>query len=163
MGELRQRLEERLVAGSEQSDPDSGAATEDWRGGGVEGDWVGPNWVGSASHGCGVWTELFLHFRRHPDALASLFEELPRTALSATGGSDIGRGMRTVLSSDAELLARVSVQLRTSSLCCFSSAYGASTASAAHTVPLIDRHRDAWTTQLNQPTVRLRGAVCICR
>jgi hypothetical protein len=125
VGELRQRLEERLVAGSEQSDPDSGAATEDWRGGGVEGDWVGPNWVGSASHGCGVWTELFLHFRRHPDALAALFEELPRTALSATGGSDIGRGMRTVLSSDAELLARVSVQLRASSLCCFSSAYGA--------------------------------------
>ena len=100
----------------QQSDPDSGAATEDWRGGGGQGDWVGPNWVGSASHGCGVWTELFLHFRRHPDALAALFEELPRTALSATGGSDIGRGMRTVLSSDAELLARVSVQLRTSPL-----------------------------------------------
>jgi hypothetical protein len=83
------------------------------QGGGAQADgWVGPNWVGSATHGTGVWTELFLHFRSNPGALAALFEVLPRTALSATGGADISRGMRTVLRSDEALLARVNANRR---------------------------------------------------
>jgi hypothetical protein len=69
--------------------------------------WVGPNWVGSAPHGTGVWTEIFLHFRERQEALADLFTRLPRTALSATGGADISRGIRTVLGSDLSLLERV--------------------------------------------------------
>ena len=60
-----------------------------------------------AGAGTGVWTEVFLHFMKRPEALAELFEQLPRTALSATGGADVSRGIRIALSSDEGLLARV--------------------------------------------------------
>jgi hypothetical protein len=110
--ELRQRLFDRQRAQSEQLVA-PGLRTGDlskagnFMGGSEYGGWVGPNWVGSAPHGTGVWTEIFLHFMKQPDALAELFEQLPRTALSATGGADISRGMRIVLSSDKGLLGRV--------------------------------------------------------
>ena len=85
----------------------SSASQGNFMGGAEVAGWVGPNWVGSAPHGTGVWTEIFLHFRERPEALADLFTRLPRTALSATGGADISRGMRTVLGSDESLLGKL--------------------------------------------------------
>ena len=61
-------------------------------------DWLGPNWVGSASHGNGVWTEIFLHYRRRPAALAKLLAVLPVTALSATTLATVSRGIQLALS-----------------------------------------------------------------
>ena len=142
---LRRRLYEHLDAGAAKA---SGGGAEDWRGGGEQGGWVGPNWVGSAPHGTGVWTELFLHFRRHPEALRDLFRRLPRTALSATGGADIGRGMRTTLDSDAELLARVNANRRTlnSNTFKYYAAPGASPQEAQETWVLgfLRRNRQDW-------------------
>ena len=95
-----------------------------------------------------MWTELFLHFRRNPEALRDLFRRLPRTALSATGGADISRGMRTALDSDAELLARVNANRRTlnSNTFKYYAAPGASPQEAQETWVLgfLRRNRQDW-------------------